>query len=83
MEIKSGDKEADRRGSWAHGPVLNQGIASVLKKSWTLLPDRIDENMPFIDSGYVDESQPDVMAELGKLGEGLGKLFGGGGDGKK
>ena len=48
-----------------------------------LLPDRIDESMPFIDSGYVDESSVDVMAELGKMGEGLGKLFGGGGDDKK
>ena len=45
-----------------------------------LLPDRIDENMPFIDSGYVDDSEPqvDVMAELGKMGENFGKMFGGG-----
>jgi hypothetical protein len=45
-----------------------------------LLPDRIDENMPFIDSGYVDESEPqvDVMGELGKMGENFGKMFGGG-----
>ena len=35
-----------------------------------LLPDRIDESMPYIDDGYVDESAPDVM-------EGLKKLFGG------
>jgi|OM-RGC.v1.024673720 hypothetical protein len=43
-----------------------------------LLPDRIDESMPFIDSGYVDEDQVDVMGELGKMGENLGKMFGGG-----
>ena len=43
-----------------------------------LLPDRIDESMPFIDSGYVDESQGDVMEELGKMGENFGKMFGGG-----
>lgn len=39
-----------------------------------LLPDRIDESMPYIDSGYVDESVPDVMEELKA---GFGKLFGG------
>lgn len=40
-----------------------------------LLPDRIDESMPFIDNGYVDDSAPDVMAEASKA---FGKLFGGG-----
>ena len=39
-----------------------------------LLPDRIDESMPYIDSGYVDEGAPDIMGELSK---GFGKLFGG------
>ena len=42
-----------------------------------LLPDRVDENMPFIDNGYVDEATPDVMEELGKMAEGFGKMFGG------
>lgn len=36
-----------------------------------LIPERIDEKLPFIDAGYVDENQPDIMA-------GLKKLFGGG-----
>ena len=38
-----------------------------------LIAERIDEKLPYIDSGYVDESQPDIMG-------GLKKLFGG--DGK-
>ena len=35
-----------------------------------LIAERIDEKLPYIDDGYVDESVPDVM-------EGLKKLFGG------
>jgi len=35
-----------------------------------LIGERIDEKLPYIDAGYVDESQPDLM-------EGLKKLFGG------
>ena len=35
-----------------------------------LVPERIDEKMPYIDSGYVDDSGPDLM-------EGLKKMFGG------
>jgi len=43
-------------------------------RSWGgegLVAERIDEKLPYIDSGYVDESQPDIMGTLGKL-------FGGG-----
>ena len=39
-----------------------------------LIATRIDENLPYIDQGYVTDDQPDFMGELGKLG---GKLFGG------
>ena len=42
-------------------------------RSWGgvgLVAERIDTKLPFIDSGYVDESQPDLMG-------GLKKLFGG------
>lgn len=35
-----------------------------------LIAERIDEKLPYIDSGWVDDSGPDLMA-------GLGKLFGG------
>ena len=35
-----------------------------------LIGERIDEKLPYIDSGYVDESSPDLMG-------GLKKLFGG------
>jgi hypothetical protein len=35
-----------------------------------LIGERIDEKLPYIDSGYVDESAPDLMG-------GLKKLFGG------
>ena len=35
-----------------------------------LIAERIDEKLPYVDDGYVDESAPDVM-------EGLKKLFGG------
>ena len=35
-----------------------------------LIAERIDEKLPYIDSGYVDEDAPDLM-------EGLKKLFGG------
>ena len=31
----------------------------------------MDTKLPYIDAGYVDDAQPDLMAELGKL-------FGGG-----
>ena len=40
------------------------------ERSWGgegLVADRIDEQMPYIDSGYVDESQPDIMGAIGKL----------------
>ena len=40
------------------------------ERSWGgegLVADRIDEKLPFIDSGYVDESQPDIMGAFGKL----------------
>eukprot|EP00908_Phaeocystis_cordata_P007854 Transcript_18525.p1 GENE.Transcript_18525~~Transcript_18525.p1 ORF type:complete len:244 (-),score=58.41 Transcript_18525:380-1111(-) len=40
-----------------------------------LIAERIDENLPYIDQGYVTDDQPDFMGELGKLGS---KLFGGG-----
>ena len=49
------------------------------ERSWGgegLVADRIDEQLPYIDSGYVDESQPDLMGAIGKL-------FGGGDDEKK
>ena len=36
-----------------------------------LIAERIDEKLPFIDSGYVDEAAPDVMSSVRKL-------FGGG-----
>ena len=42
-------------------------------RSWGgvgLVAERIDTKLPFVDSGYVDESQPDLMG-------GLKKLFGG------
>eukprot|EP00325_Prymnesiales_sp_UTEX-LB-985_P023466 CAMPEP_0174733482 /NCGR_PEP_ID=MMETSP1094-20130205/61396_1 /TAXON_ID=156173 /ORGANISM="Chrysochromulina brevifilum, Strain UTEX LB 985" /LENGTH=178 /DNA_ID=CAMNT_0015936141 /DNA_START=80 /DNA_END=616 /DNA_ORIENTATION=- len=42
-------------------------------RSWGgegLVAERIDTRLPFVDSGYVDESQPDLMG-------GLKKLFGG------
>jgi hypothetical protein len=32
-----------------------------------LIADRIDEQLPYIDSGYVDDSQPDIMGAFGKL----------------
>ena len=32
-----------------------------------LIAERIDEKLPFIDSGYVDGSQPDVMGFLGNM----------------
>ena len=32
-----------------------------------LIAERIDENLPYIDQGYVGEDQPDFMAQLGKL----------------
>lgn len=35
-----------------------------------LIAERIDEKLPYIDDGYVDDSAPDLM-------KGLGKLFGG------
>jgi len=41
-----------------------------------LIAERIDTRLPFIDSGYVDESAPDLMG-------GLKKMFGGGGDKKE
>ena len=40
-----------------------------------MIAERIDENLPYIDQGYVTDDQPDFMGELGKLGS---KLFGGG-----
>ena len=36
-----------------------------------LVGERMDTKLPYIDAGYVDDAQPDLMAELGKL-------FGGG-----
>lgn len=39
-----------------------------------LIAERIDEKLPYIDSGYVAEDTPDVMGELGKA---FGKLMGG------
>ena len=32
-----------------------------------LIADRIDEKLPYIDSGWVDDSGPDFMGEMGKL----------------
>jgi len=32
-----------------------------------LVAQRMDEQMPYIDQGYVDASQPDFMAEIGAL----------------
>ena len=32
-----------------------------------LIAERIDEKLPYIDDGYVDESAPDLMKSLGKL----------------
>lgn len=32
-----------------------------------LISERIDEKLPYIDSGYVDESAPDLMGGLNKL----------------
>ena len=49
------------------------------ERSWGgegLVADRIDEQLPYIDNGYVDDTQPDIMGAIGKL-------FGGGGDDKK
>ena len=43
------------------------------ERSWGgegLVAERTDTRLPFVDSGYVDESQPDLMA-------GIKKLFGG------
>ena len=38
-----------------------------------LVPERIDEKLPYLEQGYVDESMPDLGKEAGKL---FGKLFG-------
>lgn len=40
------------------------------ERSWGgegLVADRIDEKLPFIDAGYVDESQPNIMGVIGKM----------------
>lgn len=47
-------------------------------RSWGgegLVAERLDTRLPFIDSGYVDESQPEI--EMPDLMGGLKKLFGG------
>jgi hypothetical protein len=53
------------------------------ERSWGgegLVADRIDEQLPYLESGYVDESQPDVMTEMGNA---FGKFFGGGNKGER
>ena len=32
-----------------------------------LIATRIDENLPYIDQGYVGDDQPDLMGAIGKL----------------
>ena len=41
-----------------------------------LIGERMDEQLPYIDQGYVAEDAPDFLAEVGKL-------FGGGGKSEK
>ena len=43
-----------------------------------LIAERIDEKLPYIDSGYVDENAPSFeLPEMPDLGKAFGKLFGG------
>ena len=62
--------EAAPRGGQGHG--VRPGTRRRLEPLGFegLIAERIDEKLPYIDDGYVDESVPDVM-------EGLKKLFGG------
>ena len=72
-DAMEGGSDFGMRGSYP--PSRRTGRqASGRWESEGLMPDRLDEEMPFIDSGYVDDSQPDIMEELSK---GFGKLFGG------
>jgi len=81
-ELQKGNVDGDAMEEWQR--LRNEGKLSAFEKDREagerslggegLMPDRLDEEMPFIDSGYVDDSQPDIMEELSK---GFGKLFGG------
>lgn len=46
---------------------MGPGPSSCLSSFPAKVAERLDEKLPYIDQGYVDESQPDFMAEIGKL----------------
>ena len=82
-ELKAVQKDtsgADTLEAWKalkdEGKVLSSDDMSrdtdtnVLGSKDGLIAERIDEKLPYVDDGYVDEDAPDVM-------EGLKKLFGG------
>ncbi len=83
--MQSGNVDGDVLDAWKklkeEGKVVTTDTAQRDKDSERfgsdgLIGERMDANMPYIDQGYVDESQPDFMAELDKMGQGLSALFG-------
>lgn len=75
-QLQRGNVEGDSLEAWKQ--MKEEGLVTAMDDmerdkgsermgSEGLVAERIDEKLPYIDSGYVDESQPDVMGSLGKL----------------
>jgi hypothetical protein len=74
--VQEGKLEGDALEQWkalrAQGKVLTSETAvrdpdSSRLGSEGLVAQRMDEQLPYIDQGYTDDSQPDLMEQLGKL----------------
>mmetsp|Transcript_29328 Transcript_29328/g.94566 ORF Transcript_29328/g.94566 Transcript_29328/m.94566 type:complete len:171 (+) Transcript_29328:42-554(+) len=74
--VQEGRLEGDALEQWkalrAQGKVLTSETAvrdpdSARLGSEGLVAQRMDEQLPYIDQGYTDDSQPDLMAEIGKM----------------
>ena len=78
---------SDTLGDWMQMKKEGKVVASeqerdkdskVLGSKDGLIAERIDEKLPYIDSGYVDENAPSFeLPEMPDLGKAFGKLFGG------
>lgn len=77
-ELQKGQDGKDALEDWKKLKAEGKVVASEQERdadssrmgSEGLIAERIDEKLPYIDSGYVDDSQPDIMG-------GIKKLFGG------
>jgi hypothetical protein len=76
-----GDKLDEWKQLRAEGKVKASGqerdAGSARLGSEGLIAERIDEQLPYIDDGYVDQSQPDLMEGINDSLRKLGDIFGG------